>query len=302
MTSSKSDIKTTIIIPTSRRPKILRETLASYVHANPEEIIIVSNGQIQEYEALIQWARNKWPNANIRNVSTHKASAAVSRNIGIANASHSLIIFGEDDAYITENYVQNVRNRLIEDPLSIASGVLINLKHTRKLQSNLQIEYLDIPYADKFSSFFDERLLFIKPDVQPLVEIRLPFTHALFGYRKDIYRNVRFCENFTSPPEFREETSAQMLIARLSKNPLPAILLPNTYALHMSRAVTANGNRTSPWIYFIRSVKDNTLFINLFWEELSVLVPHRKKLTVAYRFAWFQTARMIRSGLTKLLR
>lgn len=290
----------TVVIPSCNRSAVLEKTIESYVNNRPDEILIIAYGEKEEYlEISRKYTQMNSGRTSVRVIFTSKQSAARSRNLGIANATNPIIIFGEDDAYIDEYYCREISRRISEDDTRIYSGCLLTLK----ADTYSGISDLLHPIAvDEPGPLFDENLFFYMCDKIPVRDMEIPLTHALFGYSKYVYSDLRFFEGFSARPEFREESSLQMEIARTSHSLKVATVCSGIYAYHMNRRFVTQGNKASPIRYLVFSIIDTCRFIYIYWDVISRILGKTHKELVCIKFALSQVDRTIGRrirGITK---
>lgn len=98
-----------VIIVTRKRQKLL-ERLLEQVTANAEncEVIVIINGDNQDYQAL----KKRFPIIWIEG--TYK-TPGLARNIGIEKASHQWLLFLDDDTELPSNFITNGLNLLSQE-------------------------------------------------------------------------------------------------------------------------------------------------------------------------------------------
>ena len=100
------NLKTTIVIPTYNRNKLLLKVLPSYLRQKyVEKIIIVDDGSTVETNKYLE--KNRILSDKIE-VFRHYRSLGLpsARNTGILNAKTPWIFFGEDDLIISDNHIE----------------------------------------------------------------------------------------------------------------------------------------------------------------------------------------------------
>ena len=86
-----------VIIPTHKRPDLLRRALASVLRQTFQdfEIVVVENGQSHDGQAVVQELRTE--DARLKYVYEETASLPLARNIGINSSTGTYISFLDDD-------------------------------------------------------------------------------------------------------------------------------------------------------------------------------------------------------------
>jgi GT2 family glycosyltransferase len=101
-------MRTSIVVPTYRRPEALRETLEALVGLNyprdQYEVIVVDDGSGDETPGVVEKVAAAAP--GVRYVHQENAGVAKARNTGAANASGELLIFLDDDILVAPDHIE----------------------------------------------------------------------------------------------------------------------------------------------------------------------------------------------------
>lgn len=91
--------KISVVIPTYNRMNEITKSVDSVVNQTlqPDEIIIVDDGSVDDTEFVINNYINSNPNSNIRYFKKENGGASSARNYGIMKASNSIIAFHDSD-------------------------------------------------------------------------------------------------------------------------------------------------------------------------------------------------------------
>jgi GT2 family glycosyltransferase len=126
---------TSVLICSRNRPKFLRETIASILSAGetPAELIIVDQSDtIDAYLSTFQPQKNcsyyyLWD--GIKGVSRGRNKAA-------AAASHSILVFTDDDVFVTPNWLSEITKKaLAAGPEAIITGRVLSSEESETLFS-----------------------------------------------------------------------------------------------------------------------------------------------------------------------
>jgi GT2 family glycosyltransferase len=119
-----SEIKVSIVVPTFRRPSVLRETLESLSNLNypPRnyEVIVVDDGSNDETPEVVEPFREK-----ISNLIYHyqeNSGVATARNRGAKLASGEVLIFNDDDIVVEPNLIERHLANLDEFGKCVVNG------------------------------------------------------------------------------------------------------------------------------------------------------------------------------------
>jgi glycosyltransferase involved in cell wall biosynthesis len=250
MTQSKS---VTVIIPSANRLNIIREVIPSYLSQDYiDELIIVNDSINEDYSEIESLS----PLVKVVST-TGRIGAPASRNIGLKNAKNHYILFGEDDAFLSQSYISDSMQYLLVNPRDAVSGTLVDMKPAESFHV-VGDRVAQFKSYDK-STYFDRKLLFISHDFRVRSPEIVPLTHALFMFNRNEHSSLMFYEGYSRAIGFREESDLQMSI---QANGGHIVLLPNIYAAHMSRLdVRVGGQRVSRYVFYFYSIRDTLIFL-----------------------------------------
>jgi glycosyltransferase involved in cell wall biosynthesis len=104
-------MKVSIIIPTYRRAKLIKECLISIfnqkINKNYYEVIVVSDGFDEKTDIIIK-SFNKF--YNLKYIKQKKSGPATARNNGIKKAKGHILVFLDDDCIIDGSWIKNIIN------------------------------------------------------------------------------------------------------------------------------------------------------------------------------------------------
>jgi glycosyltransferase involved in cell wall biosynthesis len=255
--SLNGELMITIVIPTYNRSYLLLKTLPSYINQNNiNEIIIVDDGSTDSTDRIVEQFLNdnNTDGIKIRYIKhpIHKGAASA-RLTGITEAKNQFILFGEDDVVFDEKYAKILYSDMVNTNADIIAGRIIYLKENET--------YTDaIKRSDEIKKpLIDYNLLRGNFGVNLSEPVSVPFVHACFLAKKEIYSHIRYDTNYYGNG-FREETDPQILALKLGKK---IIFTPNTHCFHLHRSMAkTGGQRTMSTIkYSYWTIKNNTYFL-----------------------------------------
>ncbi|MRS01737.1 glycosyltransferase family 2 protein [bacterium] len=228
-----------IIIPTRNRAESLRKVATTYYRQQyVDEVIIVDDCGDDETEHLAAEFRESFPDIQTLYVRHPvRRGAAAARISGYTIANNEFILFGEDDAWLDDNYTSILIEKLRDDPtLAIVSGRIIYLRPGED-PAQARIRFgnglRDEPYLNSYHMSFNKDCRFIG-------DIEVPFTHALFLTRKNILQHYKYDPFYDKGNGFREETDYQL---NVFTSGLRLKVTCNTYCYHMHREDIPTGGQ-----------------------------------------------------------
>jgi glycosyltransferase involved in cell wall biosynthesis len=243
-----------IIIPTYNRKSVLEKTLPSYLEQmNIKEIIIVDDGSTDSTSTLIQEYLSLDERIKYIRLDTH-SGAPFARLTGIKNATGEYILFGEDDVEFDPNYSYNLLRCLYNNCADIVAGRIIYLKNDEHYNDALT-------RCDKLKDeLINWNTLGGNFQITVPKATEVPFVHACFLIKRDIYSKIQYDINYFGNG-YREETDPQ--ISAL-KQGAKIYFCPQAICYHLPRDITLQGGqRTMNYVeYNYWMFKNNTYFLN----------------------------------------
>jgi glycosyltransferase involved in cell wall biosynthesis len=205
-------VKVSIIIPTYDRPNTLKRVVTSYINQkNIGELIIIDDASTKSYRETIAYVEEltQGKGINFKYKKNNKnMGSAFCRNLGISMASYDYILWGEDDAFLSDRYLDTLISRLRNNQVlfgSIFYGI------TPEMDTNI-VEKLIIEQKNKDIPLFDYSNFEGYYRVSDS-NIEVPFGHALILAPKAAYDNVEYYEKYWING-YREESDAQMQMVK----------------------------------------------------------------------------------------
>ena len=231
-----------IIIPTRNRVNTLRRVAPTYYRQQyVDEVIIVDDCGDNGTENLVAELKETFPaiqTVYIRHAVRLGASAA--RVSGYNVAKNEFVLFGEDDAWLDDDYTSILMGKLRDDPaLAIVSGRIIYLlpgENTHQARSRFGYGLREEPYMNSYRMCFNKDCRFVG-------DLEVPFTHALFLTKKAILQHYQYDPFYGKGNGFREETDYQL---NVFSNGMKLIVTSDTHCYHLHRTdVPKGGQRIS---------------------------------------------------------
>lgn len=280
-----------IIIPTYNRPDDLDCVLPYYVN-QPDvlEVIIVDDGSSLSYNEVI----DKYKKMAKVNIVYHRnetnLGAGAGRNIGLSLTNGRYILWGEDDAFLSENYVRVLKNKIKEKEIVFGS-IYYGIHPTMCADEQKKI-IRSQQCSDR--KLFDYENLEGYYRLKTETDVKVPWGHALLMTTKEAYTGIRYYEGY-KVNGYREETDAQV---QISKRGYSIIYTSETCCYHFP-ARNSNGGQHSSRIlkYELYKIINNNIFLDRHYDFFKESFPNlRSKLAYKYSFA-----KMVFTSLTKRL-
>ncbi|MBR4237555.1 glycosyltransferase family 2 protein [bacterium] len=250
-------LELSIIIPTFNRPDTLALVLDSYaIQYGLKEIIIVDDASTLSYEKTLEGFKQKYPALSIvYHKNTKNMGAGASRNIGLSIAKGNYILWGEDDAFLSDDYSFVLFNKIQGEKKacfgSIFYGILPAMDKN-EVDSAIQIQ------SKINKPVFDYRTLEGYYRFKNIDDSFVPWGHALIMVPREGYENVTYFEGY-KVNGYREETDAQV---QLIKEGYMIQYTSHTSCFHFP-SINKNGGQHSKnrFKYEYYKIKNNNLFL-----------------------------------------
>ena len=131
----KSNLKVSVIIPTYNRPRTLRKVIKSYI-LSCDELIIINDGSTKDYSLTINFIKKECEKyrKNFKYIQNKKRKGSgYSRNVGLRYTSFNLVLFSDDDIFISSNYISECIRTLYKYNASVVGGRIIYLEDKKNL-------------------------------------------------------------------------------------------------------------------------------------------------------------------------
>lgn len=242
LSNGKSHHMITVIIPTRNRAYTLQQVLDSYYQQElVSEVIVVDDAGEDETEQVCTTFSQNYKNTTTKYIRhAQRSGAAAGRISGYKAAQNDYILFGEDDAFLDQNYAKTLYEKLSNSPkTSIVAGRIIYLKYEESKEEAI-VRFgnglHEGKYFNKFSFSFDPNVI-IKSDIS------VPFVHALFLTRKSCLNSFQYDPYYSKGNGYREETDFQL---NVFTNGGEILLTNDSKCFHFHRKqVRSGGQRIS---------------------------------------------------------
>lgn len=250
----------TIVIPTRNRGYTLKGVLDSYYsQKHVTEIIFVDDCGSDDTEELVAQFALKYPFVETKYIrhATRKGAAA-GRITGYKHALNDYILFGEDDAYLQDNYTDVLLSKIKRgDSIGIVSGRIIYLKEGESSDEALirfGLGKKGIPPFNRIRYGWNS-MAYMETDAS------VPMTHAIFLTKKSLLDEFGYDEFYSKGNGYREESDFQI---NVFCNNWRVIITKDTHCFHLHKNnVLSGGQRVN--IY--KQLYYNIYYTNYFYKK-----------------------------------
>jgi len=258
-----------IIIPTRNRAYTLEKVLESYyIQKNVDEIIIIDDGSNDNTEEIVKTFTKKFPQITTKYLKhKERRGAAAARITGYKNAKNEYILFGEDDAYLEDNYTEVLLKKIQQnETIGIVSGRIIY-----KLPYESNEEALKrFGYGFEKKEPFDVKHFGININAYFKEDIELPLTHALILTKKNLLEKFSYDEFYSKGNGYREESDYQI---NLFVNGYKIICTNDTHCFHLSREeVRIGGQRVNRFKQLYYNIYYTKYFYDKYYDKAKQLL------------------------------
>ena len=253
-----------IIIPTYNRPDDIASVLPYYLSQDDVlEIIIIDDGSSLSYENVIA----KFSKDKTISIVYHKnrinMGAAASRNKGLELSRGTYVLWGEDDAYLSSNYVKTLKSKIQNNNLIAFGSIFYGIHPSMSETERQAIIAKQLASSNKL---FNYELLEGYYRLNTGKDIFVPWAHALLLANKNAYNNVTYYEGY-KVNGYREETDAQV---QMTKNGYKILYTPDTCCYHFPARNEKGGQHSSSVLrYEFYKILNNNIFLNRHYSFLA---------------------------------
>lgn len=268
----------TIIIPTRNRAYTLEKVAESYYqqkHVN--EIIFVDDCGEDNTKEIIDNVAKNYPQITTEYISHEsRKGAAGGRITGYTNATNEYVLFGEDDAYLEQNYTEILLSKIKEsNTIGLVSGRIIYLQVNEKNDIALKRFGLGKEGVDPFNKikFGWNSNAYIDKDTN------VPMTHALFLTKKSLLEELSYDEFYSKGNGYREESDFQL--NAFSKG-WDIVITNDTHCFHLHKDdVSSGGQRVD--IY--KQLYWNIYYTKYFYDKYFDIVKNKCDISYSKNIA-----------------
>lgn len=252
-----------IVVPSKDRGYALRGTLPlMFEQAGVGEIILVDDAGTDDTRSVFESVAARFP--NIRAVLLRNdigQGAAFCRNRGAEAASGELVLFCDDDIYLSPDYAARCAQRLDDPRVGAVSGRIIYMLDGETTERAWQRSQRELHRGMPFNYVLCE----LVNSARMNADVVVPFTHGVMMTRRELLSRFPFDPYYRQGNGYREESDYMM---NLSVNGYQVVMTPQTACFHMPMsAVRSGGQRRPAWQSLRSMLTHNRYFFGKYHER-----------------------------------
>ncbi len=228
----------TLIVPTRNRAHTLRVCGESYFQQDGvSEIIFVDDGGTDDTAAVLAGLMQRFPGVPTKILRNEKRmGAAYSRIRGYEAASNALILFSDDDTYLTRGYARTLLDKMQKTGAAIVAGRVVHKKPQESFEAAIR------RFGDGTSPrpSFKNVVCEFNPDARFQGDIRVPLIHATILTRRDLLQRFSYDPFYSKGNGYREESDFQM---NAYVNGYDILLTSDAWGVELSRQENPSGGQ-----------------------------------------------------------
>lgn len=202
-----------------------------------EELIVIDDGSEKDYTELNLLIEDFLKDSKIKYI-YHKnkknMGAAYCRNLGVSLANFDFILWGEDDAFLSEDYLRILVNKISDNKILCGSIYYDITPWMTEIEKQKVIK----KQRECPREIFDTRIFegYYRKKISQ--DISVPFGHALILVPKRAYSSIKYYEGYLVNG-YREESDAQV---QMSEKGYKIIYTSDTECYHLPRSAIEQGS------------------------------------------------------------
>jgi glycosyltransferase involved in cell wall biosynthesis len=244
----------TLVIPTRNRAFTLEKVAPSFF-SQPlvSEIIVVIDAGTDRTEGVIRSIASGYPAVGLKVIRNPiRSGAAHSRNVGASAASNELVMYCDDDQYLSPGYAATCYGKL-KAGADIVCGRMVNLLRGETMEEGIArfgVGLSDLPP-------FDPRTLDAVMEARVAGDIIIPLANNAILTRKSLILQMPFDSYYSARTGWREESDFQM---NAFVHGYKLLMTNDAHTVHLSFADTATGGARTNAVYGLYCVIRNTRY------------------------------------------
>ena len=230
------DTSVTILIPTFNRVRSLQAVWPSYLaDRSVKQIIVVNDGSTDETGEMVHSFQKNSPIPITLIDHPARLGQQRSRQTAIAATDTEWLLFGEDDVYLGEGYVQILLHQANQFNADIIAGRLVTALIPGEFSPNLLQDPPNVPDGPLFDiSRFEANFA-----ARPFSPIPAPYLHSISLVRKSLFEKISF-DPWYRGNAHREETDFYL---SANEQGYRVFFTPDAACFHLRGPICASGGQ-----------------------------------------------------------
>ena len=257
----------TIIIPTHNRAKALATVFHSYV-GNPlvKRIIVVNDGSTDNTREVLEHLAKHSPTPVMVINHAKRQGVQITKMDGIAEVDTEWVLFGEDDVYLGQNYINNLLQEAEKISAKIIAGRILNVIGVSNDFDPSKIHDKEAPYRD---DIFDTKHFTARFDALSKNPLAAPFLHAVALVHSSVFTVAGIDKRYKGTAH-REETDFYLTADAAG---FSIYWTPATACYHLRGPISLTGGQRGRKLNWFRiefwGYINTWLFVRKHWPLLS---------------------------------
>ena len=256
----------TIIIPTYNRAKALATVWYSYI-GNPlvKRIIVVNDGSTDNTKEVLEYLSEHSP-TSVRVIHHPKRRGVqIAKMAGIAEADTEWVLFGEDDVWLGQNYINNLLQDAEKLGAKIIAGRILNVIGVNDDFDSSRLYDNEAPYLD---DIFDTKHFAASFEARSKCPLPAPFLHAVALVHSSVFAEAGFDNKYRGTAH-REETDFYLTADAAG---FSIYWTPATACYHLRGPISLTGGQRGRKLNWLRiefwGYVNTWLFVRKHWQLL----------------------------------
>jgi glycosyltransferase involved in cell wall biosynthesis len=225
----------TILIPTYNRAQALKAVWPSYMRCGDvKRIVVVNDGSTDQTSALVRALKKDSPIPVTLIENPERLGQQLSRKKAIASADTKWVLFGEDDVYLDDCYINTLHRQAYELSIYIIAGRLVTVIVPGEFSPDL---IQDVPSQN--STIFDLTRLDADFSASPPTLMTAPYLHSIALIKRAIFTNISF-DPWYKGNAHREETDFYI---SANESGYRVYFTPDTVCFHLRGPICKSGGQ-----------------------------------------------------------
>jgi glycosyltransferase involved in cell wall biosynthesis len=289
----------TIIIPTYNRAEALEAVWDSYI-GNPlvKRIIVINDGSTDNTKEVLARLSRQSPTPVMVIHHAKRQGVQIAKMNGIAQTDTQWVLFGEDDVWLEEGYINTLLQEAEKFGAQIVAGRILNIIGVKNDFDPSKLSDDETPYLD---DIFDIKHFVAQFEARTKYPLPVPFVHAVALVHSSVFEVVGFDTRYRGTAH-REETDFFLAADAAG---FSIYWTPATKCYHLRGPISMmggqRGRKLNWWRIEFWGFINSWLFVKKHWPLLSTKYGFEKSpsfwfFTIYCKQRFFLYSRRILSG------